>query len=352
MPFLPVILLLAWQALSRGAAFGLGWATALFFGQIPGNKGRVVSVVALIGAAWVIVTVGAGLPVAVALLGHALGVLPGSILQVNPWLVVALAAAVVLLPPLSVAFIEIAGFDRKRSFGRWLSRVPASYLLAGSIGLAVLQMIVISPILAIRRRREGRTIIQVPVVISGARGKEELATDLERLLAGLGHEAVREELKGAMSWPLRTMEYAARRMLNTVVEGRPIRLTAGRVEVIVHATDVSITAPDRDAYRIRAAVERELALSPNAFLTWSEDSQKLEAALLRVSRERGDGATALVAFVKRLDEIQDRIDRASLKSDEWNLLYRVRLQVEREARIAAMERVDGREARRRVQRAG
>ena len=352
MPFLPAILLLAWQALSRGAAFGLGWATALFFGQIPGNKGRVVSVVGLIGAAWVIATVGAGLPVAVALLGQAVGILPRTILQVNPWLIVALGAALVLLPPLSVAFVEFAGFDRKRSLRRWLTRVPTSYLLAGSIGLAVLQMIVITPILVIRRRREGRTIIQVPVVISGAEGKEDLATDLERLLNALGHSVVREELKGPMSWPLRTMEYAARSMLNTVVEGRPIRLTAGRVEVIIHATDVSITAPDRDAYRIRAAIERELALSPTAFLTWSEDSQKLEAALLKVNAERRNGASGLASFVKRLDEVQDRIDRASLKSDEWNLLYRVRLQVEREARIAAMDRVGGREARRRVQQAG
>ncbi|MDQ3880544.1 MAG: hypothetical protein M3295_05690 [Chloroflexota bacterium] len=354
MPFLPVILLLAWQALSRGAAFGLGWATALFFGQIPGNKGRVVSVVALIGAAWVIVTVGAGVPIAGALIGHALSLLPGDAPALDPRLLAALAAAIVLLPPVTVGFIEIAGFDRRRSLGRWLRRIPASYLLAGSIGVAVIEMILITPVLALRRRREGRTFIQVPIVISGKRGKDLLADDIERLLRSLGYEPQREELRGPMSWPLRTMEYAARQMLETVVEGRPQRLTAGRVEIIIHATDVAITAPDRDAYRIRAAIERELALSDTAYLTWSEDSQKLEAALLRAGRDHGDRSDrrSVAALVERLDEIQDRIDRASLKSDEWNLLYRVRLQLERQARVAVMDSGDGREARRRVQRAG
>ena len=40
MPFLPVVLVLAWQALSKSASFALGWATAIYFGQVPGRQGR------------------------------------------------------------------------------------------------------------------------------------------------------------------------------------------------------------------------------------------------------------------------------------------------------------------------
>lgn len=348
MPFLPVILLFAWHALSRGAAFGLGWATALFFGQIPGNKGRVVSVVALFGAAWVIITVGAGLPIGLALAGRALGLLPGDAAQLDPWLLLALAGAVVLMPPAIVAFVEFAGFDSKRSWGRWLRRVPTSYLLAGSIGISVLQMIVITPIVTLRRWREGRRVAQIPLVIAGRRGIDDLADELQKLLRELGFEPERDQLRGPVSWPFRTLRYAAREMLGSVVEGQPVRLKDGSVELVIHATDVAVTAPKDETYRIRAAIERELAFA-NVFLTWSEDSQRFEKELMRLGEKR-DGS--LDSFVGKLDALQERIDRAALKSDEWNLLYRLRLQVERQARLETMERLAPRQARRKVQRTG
>ena len=348
MPFLPVILLFAWHVISRGAAFGLGWAIALFFGQIPGNKGRVVSVVALFGAAWLILTVGAALPIAIGLAGMALGIVPGGPVELEPVALTALVVAVLLIPPAIVAFVEFSGFDREKSFRRWLRRVPKSYLLAGSIGISVIQMILITPIVAIRRWREGRTSVQVPIVIAGKRGIDDLATDLEELLHGLGLEARREELTGPVSWPFRTLRYAVREMLESVVEGPPLRLTADSVELLIHATDVAVTAPKDDAYRIRAAIERELAFS-KVFLTWSEDSQRFEAELMRLCAKR-DGD--LDAFVRKLDSLQERVDRAALKSDEWNVLYRLRLQVERQARLEAMEELDAKQARRKIQRAG
>ena len=48
MPFLPFVLLLAWQAVSRSASFALGWATALYFGQVPGRQGRILAVISLL----------------------------------------------------------------------------------------------------------------------------------------------------------------------------------------------------------------------------------------------------------------------------------------------------------------
>ena len=64
MPFLPFVLLVAWQAVSRSASFALGWATALYFGQVPGRQGRILAVVSLLSLAWLIVLVGFGVPMA------------------------------------------------------------------------------------------------------------------------------------------------------------------------------------------------------------------------------------------------------------------------------------------------
>ena len=336
MPIIPIALLLAWQALARTAAFALGWATALFFGQIPGNKGRVLSVVALTGAAWVILLVGGALPLGVLALaawlaGDALS-WPG----IEAWVVIAVLAGVVVLPPLLSAFVEFTGFDDERSVGRWLRRLPISYPIAGSIGLAVVQMGIFTPVLALRRKREGRTILQVPLVVGREGGLEDLGSRLERLLERLGRPPRREDAKGPMSWPLQTLRYAARELLGSAVTGRPLRLVAGNVELIIHSTDVTIVAPPEIAYRLRAAIERDLAFS-DAFLTWSDDSQRLEAELRELQKDRDGDLAALVA---RLDEFQERVDSASLKSDEWNILYRLRLQVERQARINRLEELE------------
>ena len=51
MPFLPFVLLLAWQAISKSASFALGWATAIYFGQVPGKQGRILAVISLASAA-------------------------------------------------------------------------------------------------------------------------------------------------------------------------------------------------------------------------------------------------------------------------------------------------------------
>lgn len=346
--FIPIILLFAWHIISRGAAFGLGWATALFFGQIPGNKGRVVSVVGLLGAVWVVLVVGAMIPLGLLFGAQALGVLPIGGKPPDPLLILAAVGAAALMPPAIVAFVEFAGFDDKRSFSRWVRRLPASYLLAGSIGLSVLQMIVITPIVTLRRMREGRRVLQIPVVVQGKDGIQAVADDLTQLMDTLGMKAERDDLTGPISWPLRTLRYAARHLIGSVVEGKPVRLTAGEVELIVHATDVSITAPKKDVYRIRAAIERELAFS-KAFLTWSQDSQRYEKDLMRLCRDR-DGD--LDAFVEKLDRLQERIDGASLKSDEWNVLYRLRLQVERQARLQVMDGQSTAGARKKVQRTG
>jgi hypothetical protein len=135
------------------------------------------------------------------------------------------------------------------------------------------------------------------------------------------------EVEGMKAWPMRTVGYAVRHLLGAVVRGEPMRLAAGEVQIYAYATNISITGPQEDAYRIRAAVERELAFC-EAYLTWSDDAKELEDELM-AAHESADGDVD--ALRRRLDEIQERMDTASLNGEEWNVLYRLRLQVEQDA---------------------
>lgn len=106
-----------------------------------------------------------------------------------------------------------------------------------------------------------------------------------------------------------------------------MRFAVGDLEILAHATNVAILGPKEEAYRVRAAMERELPFG-DAYLTWNEEAQSFEDELLEVHRAT-DGD--LDAMRGRLERIQERIDVASLNTEEWNVLYRLRLQLEQAA---------------------
>ena len=92
---------------------------------------------------------------------------------------------------------------------------------------------------------------------------------------------------------------------------------------------ISIIGPPERAYPARAAIEKELVFA-EAYLTWTDSSQRLEAQLAKLAA-RADGSVDLDVLRDDLDAVQERIDREPIAIDEWNLLYRKRLQIERQA---------------------
>ena len=191
MPFLPVVLLLAWQALSRSASFALGWATALYFGQIPGNKGRMLAVMALLSTGWVVLIVGFVLPLAVGAALDALGLIERNF-TVETTTVLGLGAAAVLGPPLVAGIAEFGGFEEGRSIRRWMGRVPVSYPVAASLGAAVLEMVCITPVLLFMRFRRKQRLLSVPLVFKGHDGTDALVDGVSVELEAKSHAPTKQ----------------------------------------------------------------------------------------------------------------------------------------------------------------
>jgi hypothetical protein len=324
MPFLPLVLLIAWQAVSRSASFALGWATALYFGQVPGRQGRILAVVSLLSLAWLVILVGFGIPI----LGGAVLEATGLIRQnfdVEPLHYLGLVAAILLMPPGVAASVVHGGFLDRRDVATWAHLVPVSYPATFMLGLSVLQMVVFTPVLLFQRWRRKRKLVQVPFIMRDDTDDEDLLEAVKTALNAAGIEDYRvEEATGPKSWPMRTVAFPARHLLGAVVRGEPIRVVDGDIEVLAYATNIAINGPKERAYELRAAVEREVAFC-NAYLTWNDEAQELEDELMAAD---GQANGDLDHLRLQLDGIQRRIDRASLNSEEWNVLYRLRLQVE------------------------
>ena len=324
MPFLPFVLLLAWQAISRSASFALGWATALYFGQVPGRQGRLLAVVSLISAAWVILTLGFGVPILAGALLEATGLIEENF-DVEALTYVGLITGIVLTPPFVAAIVVWGEFHEDRSIGTWLRLVPLSYPSTAMLGAAVLQMVAITPVLLFQRWRQKKKYVQLSLVMRGETDDDDLVAALRDALASIGiADLAISEASGPKVWPMRTVAFATEHLLGAVVRGEPMRLAAGDLEIFAYATNISVQGPKEDTYRVRAAIERRLGFL-DAYLTWNDEAQQIEGGLIDAHRAAGDD---MEAFIRRLDRIQERMDTATINSEEWNVLYRRRLQVE------------------------
>lgn len=333
MPFLPVVLLLAWQAISRSASFALGWATALYFGQVPGKQGRVLAVISLLAAAWVILLVGFAAPLLAGALLDATGLI-GRNFSVTPLVVLAIAAGLLLTPPVIAGLTTWVEFQEERSIAQWVRLLPASYPATASLGVAVLQMVVLTPFILVERIRRKRTLVQVALSMKPDTDDEALTETVAGALRTIGVDRLHaREARGLERWPMRTVGFAVQHLLGVVVRGEPMYLAADGLQIYAYATNVALLGPLRKVHLARAALEREVPFQ-GAHLTWSDDSQRLEDAIL----EAGEGGGGPAAVRRRLDEVQTRVDTASLNIDEWNVLTRLRLQVELRAAAEAERR--------------
>jgi hypothetical protein len=326
MPFLPFVLLLAWQAISKSASFALGWATAIYFGQVPGKQGRMLAVISLASAAWVIVIIGFALPLLVGAILEAIGVIERNF-QVLPLHVLGLWAAIVLGPPVIAGITVFAKFHDDRSVGQWLRMIPVSYPAVASLGAGVIQMVFFTPVLVVRRWMRKQSLLQTALSMREQTDDDDLVETVQAALHDLGIEKVEvEEANGILAWPMLTVGFAARHLIGAVVRGQPMRLKANGLQLFAYATNVAILGPSEEAHRARAALERELPFD-KARLTWSEDAQDLEDAIVEAFRGAGRD---LQKLHRDLDRVQERIDTESLNAEEWNILYRLRLQAEHE----------------------
>lgn len=310
------------QALGRATSFVLGWATSLFFGQIPGGKERVVSMLSAIALAWVILTYVGGTVSAIVLILESLKIVTLRDPTTDDARIQAALIGIIALPPILLLVAEASHLVPGTSAGRWLRRIPESYPIALSLGTGVALMLVVGPIVLVRRWRRGLRTHHIPVLV--ADGKfDTLVNDVaDELRSCTGDDAVITKLEGLWALPMRAMRYAAERLFRSVVRAEPILIAAGGVEVAAYAMDVNVTAPAEDAYWLRAALYKRFGVG-HMHLTWSATSQKLERRLWELREARG---LTRDERLRRLDGIARDVDRAPVGSDEWNVLYRIVLQ--------------------------
>ncbi|MGE5602938.1 MAG: hypothetical protein ACM30E_07790, partial [Nitrososphaerales archaeon] len=304
------------------------WATTTLFGKVPQERQTLLSIVAFGSVIWIVVVFGVIVPkVGVFLLSFVK--LP-SFVQ-DWWIRLAMLAAALVVPAV-MGFLSTKVTDPedqpkggKAVFRQILHGYP--YTVATS--LALIMMVFFVPILKLRTLAKRWTTEHLPIVV-----EEEdylsMVAEIERALDKAGKPVTRTQANALMRLPIKVLTSVAGRGKSNLVADNLTTLRSDKLELILYPSDLAISGKKYDAAHARAVVSEQLSFS-RAYLTWTKEANELEDRLRKLwtdakARTAGEQNTDLI---KRLKLIEKDLRSAEIQHEEWDVLFREKLLVER-----------------------
>jgi hypothetical protein len=314
----------------------LGWASTLLFGRVPKQKQLLLSLITLGSLAWMVLLLGIILPNVGTFLLTALP-LPGFIDQ--NWVRLAMLVGALVTPllvGLGGLFIVDAG---SRPTGLEAARqvlrgYPIAFLLAFTlIFLAIVGVV-----------RKGRTLARrwtdahIPIVVH-AGGYAVMVDDLEKALRQAGLTVARRPGAAILAVPARLVGRVAGGGVRALVPDELTTLYSPVLEVELYPSDIAISGEKEAVARARATIASRLTATA-AYLTTSKEAQAVEDRLDRIiqARRTMDGeaqprrSDRLIEELRALDATLATLD---VDYAEWEVLYRMRLQIERDLLVGS-----------------
>jgi hypothetical protein len=318
----------------------LGWATVLLFGKVSSSRQTILSFIALGALAWVVALVGIFVPAISVFLLSAVPILPSFVDQT--WIRVAMVAVAVALPLLiGFAAVAISDKERRPKGGGLIVGVlrgyPFTLLLALTMGLLSIVSIIRKAV-SLAKRHE---VAHVPFIVKPG-GYDAVMNDLESVLEQAQIDVDRKPAPRILSVPPRLLAKIAGPSLGALVPDRLMRLNAPDLDILVYPSDLAIEGTKLLLARARAAIAVRLTEAP-AYMTTSAEAEKVEDEIRRVAdRANGVGGPKTTPLAeatippspgelrRKLAAIDEKLASLTVDFDEWETLYRERLQVERD----------------------
>jgi hypothetical protein len=312
----------------------LGWASTLLFGRVPASRQILLLGVTFGSVIWMVLVAGVILPQLGTFL---LFLIPPQ--QFVPEGVIRLAMLIgaLVLPALIGGLTLALSPEQERGGRAVLEAVLRGYPL--TILLAVLLVFLAG--LAIWRK-VGALLrhwqdAHVPLVVKPG-AYEQVATDLRRAVADAGLEVEARPASAAMSKPAKWIAAVGGRSSSALVPERMLQLRGQDLDILIYPMDLLISGKPELLARARAAMASRLTTTA-AHLTVSAEAQAIEDRLTALANGSGDPERRPRfddAAARAFTAIDQELATIVIPYDEWEVLYRQRLQVERDLRVGAM----------------
>jgi hypothetical protein len=304
----------------------LGWASTLLFGRVSRDRQVFLAAITFGAVIWAMVVIGVAMP--------GVGAFLLAFLPIPSWVdenVVRLAmlAAAILLPPIlgATTLQLLQPKDRPKGIGGILGYVVRGYPLAAGLSLMLVFLAIIGVV------RKGSSLVHrwtdahIPIVLKPGR-YDQLAAELDSAISDAGVDVTVRDAPAVLVVPGRLLAAIAGQQVRGLLPDRLVRLVGRDVEVLVYPSDIGIAGKPVTVSRVQAALASRLTTA-QAWLTMTAEGQAVEDQLARLAERRPDGAERRAA----LASIDHRLATDDLAYDEWEVIYRQRLQLERDLLI-------------------
>jgi hypothetical protein len=309
-----------------------GWATILLFGRVPESKQLLLSGVALGSIVWVAVLVGVIVPDIGTFLVTAL---PAPDFVSDTWVRIAMLVAAIVLPLL----IGVAGLfliepqDRPHGAQR-IVQVLRGYPYAAVLAVVLVFLAVLAPIRKLRSILKRWDDAHIPVVVKPG-GYERVGNDLEAALDGANLPIERTKAPVVLELPSKLLAAVGGSSVKRLVPDRLLVLKSAGLEVTIYPSDIHMTGTKEQVARSRAALA-SAATFTDAYQTTAKEAQQVEDVLRRIADAAPSGALAHRA----LHDVDVRLAHLVVPYEDWDVIYRQRLQVELTLRDSARPPVE------------
>jgi hypothetical protein len=316
-------------ALARSAGKVLntifGWATALLFGRVNDDKQIAMSVATFGSVLWLVSVLGIFFPKFAAI---ALAAFVPDQDKYDVYIRWAMVASAVLIPFI-VGAAKIAVKGEKQGGGESDSKIRK--LLDGwpyTIGLSItlLLMMVFAPIMKAKMLVRRWRAEHIPIMVEPE--KYTAAVDsIETVLENEGYAVVRQKADWLLRFPTKILSFFASKHVKDMVADQLTVLANPKFQVQLHPSDLIISGKADDTARIRSLIARRL-LFTDALMTWDQEANELEQKMKTIWQRAHEENADFEPLFKELQSIDRKCDQTPLRYEEWEVLYRERLQLE------------------------
>ena len=333
MPIIAAIFALIGRFVGRLLNMAFGWASVMLFGRVPQSKQILLAAVALGSIAWAAAVIGVLMPPAGEMIVSSV---PAPDWVDRDWLRLAMFVMAIVLP----LFVGLGGFfltdpgNRPSDVGGIVTQVLRGYPYAAVLALTLAVLIVVAPIRKVRSLIKRWEDAHIPMIVHPG-GYDRVADDLEAALDAADLHVERAPAPWILETPSKLLALVGGTSVRSLVPDRLLVLRSPTLEVTIHPTDVAFAGRREEVARARAAIASRMTFTA-AYLTATKEGQRVEDRLLAVAAGPADEAAL------GLQEIDRRLASLVVDAEEWEVLYRERLQIERDLLRA---REDGRRER-------
>ena len=301
----------------------LGWATLLLFGKVPAKRQTLLLVIVFGSLIWFALVVGVLVPAVGDMIVSAV---PRPDFIPESWVRLGMLIGAIVLPLLIGLAAVFLSEKRDRSLARNAIGVLRGYPFALVLPLMLVLLALVGTWRKIKSLAHRWTDTHIPVIVKPG-GYDAVLDDV---IAGLRHAGLDVDASDAgvlLSGPPKLLDLIAGRGLGELVPDRLMILRGQNLEVLVYPSDLAISGTKEMVARARAALATRVSDAP-AYLTTSAEAQHVED---RLDEIRHAAQTEPVgATLDALHEVDEKLARLTLSYEEWDVLYRERLQVEHE----------------------